>query len=74
MSHGLLLDMWVPVLGIHSFVCQTGSSVARCNLAWHDLSPVNISVVLNTICIFISRIDVIFGILVLGTPHHEEES
>jgi hypothetical protein len=42
-------------------------------LAWHDLSPVNISV-LSASRSFISRIDVIIGILLFGTSYHKEES
>jgi hypothetical protein len=48
-------------------------SVTSCNLAWHDLSPVNISVV-TMASYFISRIDIFFGIPLFCSPGRKKES
>jgi hypothetical protein len=54
--------------------CGRTDSVARYNLAWHDFSPVYISIVESTACHFVSRFEFVSGILPLDAPHSKEES
>jgi hypothetical protein len=49
-------------------------SVVRCYLAWHNLCPVNISIVVIMVHNFVLRIKLPSRILLLGDPHHKEES
>jgi hypothetical protein len=53
--------------------CGPTDSVARCNLAWHDFSPVNVSIIAITAYHSGYRFGFVFVILLLHTFRCKEE-